>query len=139
KELYARRRDWEKMLAVQQKELQLIEDPEERKAQLLEVARTAGTKIKKPSVSIELWTQVLDLDPDNLEALEHLEGMLEREKDWPALARTLERLVEAVTDDVGKQSQYLVKLGLLYSDKLDDNAAAIRTWEALHEIEPDNR
>src|SRR5690606_30871227 len=60
KELYARRRDWEKMLAVQQKELQLIEDPEERKAQLLEVARTAGTKIKKPSVSIELWTQVLD-------------------------------------------------------------------------------
>ena len=62
KDLYQRRRDWEKMLFVQQKELALIEDPVERKAQLLEVARTAGAKIKKPSVAIELWSQVIELD-----------------------------------------------------------------------------
>ncbi|MBV1862295.1 MAG: tetratricopeptide repeat protein, partial [Nannocystaceae bacterium] len=138
KELYQRRRDWEKMLAVQQKELALIEDPEERKAQLIEVARVAGQKIKKPAISIELWSQVLESDPDNIEALENLEHMQEREKNWPALSGTLERLIE-VTTDPAKKSQYLVKLGLLYADKVKDNAAAIRTWEALHEVEPDNR
>lgn len=138
KDLYARRRDWEKMLLVQQKELALIQDPEERLRQLLDVARTAGTKIKKPSISIDLWTQVLQQDPDNLEALENLEGMQEREKDWSALAGTLERLVETV-QDADKRGQYLVKLGLLYSDKLENNRAAIRTWEALYEIDPSNR
>src|SRR5690606_25941330 len=73
KDLYQRRRDWEKMIAVQQKELQLIEDPVERQAQLLDVARTAGSKIKKPSVAISLWGAVLEGDPTNLEALEVLE------------------------------------------------------------------
>lgn len=138
KELYGRRRDWEKMLNVQRKELALIEDPEERKAQLLEVARTAGAKIKRPSTSIELWTEVLSVDPDNTEALENLEAMQEREKDWPALAQTLERLIELTVDD-GKKSQYLQKLGALYGDKLSDNVAAIRAWEALHELDPDSR
>ncbi len=138
KELYQRRRDWEKMLAVQQKELALIEDPEERKAQLLEVARVAGAKIKKPAISIGLWSQVLDSDPDNLEALEQLEHMQEREKNWPALSGTLERLIE-ITEDAAKKSQYLVKLGLLYADKVKDNTAAIRTWETLHELDGDNR
>ena len=137
-ELYARRRDWEKMIGIQQRALALIDDPEERKARLLEVARTAGTKIKKPSVAVQLWSQVIEVDPDNVEALEHLEHMQEREKNWPELARTLERLIE-VTEDEAKKKQYLVKLGLLYSDKIHDTEAAIRTWESLHDIEPDNR
>ncbi len=138
KELYARRRDWEKMIAVQQKELALIEDPEERRIQLLEVARTAGTKIKKPALAIRLWSQVIEVDPENAEALEHLEHMQEREKDWASLSQTLERLIEVMADDP-KRNQYLVKLGLLYADKLKDNAAAIRTWETLHGIDPSNR
>ena len=138
KDLYGRRRDWEKMIVVQQRELKLIADPVERQTQLLDVARTAGSKIKKPSIAIELWSAVLEGDPTNLEALEVLEGMQEREKDWAALAKTLQTLTEVISDAT-KRSAYLVKLGLLYSDKLDDNQAAIRTWEALHELEPDNR
>jgi len=138
KDLYSRRRDWEKMLFVQQRELALLTDPQERLTQLIEIARSAANKIKKASVAIELWTSVLEQDPDNIEALENLEAMQEREKDWTALARTLERLIET-TNDGEKRGQYLVKLGLLYSDKLEDNRAAIRTWEALHDIDSNNR
>ncbi|MBC8070019.1 MAG: tetratricopeptide repeat protein, partial [Deltaproteobacteria bacterium] len=138
KDLYGRRRDWERMIAVQQKELMLVADPEERKAQLLEVARTAGQKIKKPSLSIELWSQLLELDPGNAEALQNLEQLQEREKQWPELAATLEKLCEVTTDPTAL-GNYLVKLGLLYSDKLNDNTAAIRVWEKLYEIDPENR
>ena len=136
--LYARRRDWEKLVDVQQRAIALIEDPDERRERVLEMARTVGAKIKKPAVAIQIWKQVLDVDPTNVEALEHLESMQERAKDWPALAETLERLVE-VTDDPAKKQQYLVKLGLLYADKIGDPEAAIRVWETLHEIDPDNR
>src|SRR5690606_11553601 len=132
------RRDWEKMIHVQRLELALMDDAAARQEALLEVARTAGQKIKKPALSIELWSAVLEGDPNNVEALENLESMQEREKDWTALAGTLEKLI-ALQDDAGKKSQALVKLGLLYSDKIEDNAAAIRTWESLYELEPDNR
>ncbi len=138
KDLYGRRRDWERMIAVQQKELMLVADPGERKAQLLEIARTAGQKIKKPSLSIELWTQLLELDPGNVEALQNLESLQEKEKAWPELAATLDKLCEVTTDNAALGG-YLVKLGLLYSEKLNDNAAAIRTWEKLYEIDPENR
>ncbi|MEE9384726.1 MAG: tetratricopeptide repeat protein [Nannocystaceae bacterium] len=138
KELYGRRRDWEKMIDVQRRELALVDDPTERHERLLEIARVAGTKIKKPALSIKLWSEVLDHDPSNLEALEHLEHTQERAKDWDALASTLSTLVE-VLDDEPKKAQYLVKLGLIYSDKLGDQELAIRTWETLHDVDPNSR
>lgn len=138
KDLYGRRRDWEKMIDVQRRELVFIEDAAARHEQLLEIARVAGTKIKKPELSIELWTEVLAIDPSNLEALEHLEHMQERAKEWDALAKTLGTLVE-VLDDVPKKSQYLVKLGVIYSEKIDDPTAAVQAWEQLYEVDPNNR
>ena len=136
--LYARRRDWERLVDVQQRAIALVEDPDERRERVMELARSVGAKIKKPAIAIRIWTQVLEVDPGNREALEHLESMQERAKDWPALAETLEKLVEITNDDAKKQ-QYLVKLGLLYADKISDPEAAIRTWETLHEIAPENR
>jgi tetratricopeptide (TPR) repeat protein len=64
KDLYAKRRDWEKMVHVQQKELTLLADPAQRMEQLLDIARTAVAKIKKNPLSIELWNQVLASDAD---------------------------------------------------------------------------
>ncbi|TPV92869.1 MAG: tetratricopeptide repeat protein [Myxococcales bacterium FL481] len=138
KELYGRRRDWEKMIDVQRRELVFLEDPGERHERLLEIARVAGTKIKKPELSIALWSEVLDIDPTNLEALEHLEHMQERSKNWPALAKTLSTLVE-VLEDIPKKSQYLVKLGVIYSEKIDDPALAVQAWEQLYDVDPNNR
>lgn len=131
KDLYAKRRDWEKLVHVQQKELTLIESPAQRMEQLLDVARTAVTKIKKNPLSIELWNQVLAMEPTHHEALEQLEGLLEREKEWAQLAGVLRTLAE-VENDPAKKANYLVKLGSNYSDKLDDNASAIKAWEQLY-------
>ena len=51
------------------------------------------------------------------------------------VAKTLQTLTEVVSD-VAKRSAYLVKLGLLYSDKLEDNKAAIRTWASATPTSP---
>ncbi|MBK8260921.1 MAG: tetratricopeptide repeat protein [Nannocystis sp.] len=138
KDLYSRRRDWEKMVFIQQKELALVEDATQRRDGLMEIARTAVTKIKKNALSIELWSEVIKLDATNHEALEQLEGLLEREKEWAELARVLTTLT-SVEKDGAKKVQHLTKLGQLYADKVNDNAAAIRAWEQLYELEPENR
>ena len=66
---YEKRRDWEKLIGVHQKEIERIENPTERGAKFIEVAKLASEKLKKPSVSIELWQKVLDSNPTHLEAL----------------------------------------------------------------------
>ncbi|MCA9715809.1 MAG: tetratricopeptide repeat protein, partial [Myxococcales bacterium] len=138
KDLYARRRDWEKMVAIQQRELDLIDDPQEQMQKLLEIAKTASTKIKKNSLSIELWNQVLGIEPDNAEALSQLQTLYEREKDWKGLSDVLSTVIEIESDN-RKKAQHLVKLGQIYSDRVGDNEAAIRAWRQLYEIDPKNR
>ncbi len=73
KQMYEKRRDWEKLIAVNQREIGKLSDPAERAARRAEVAKLSSEKLKKPSVSIELWRQVLVDSPENLEAFAELE------------------------------------------------------------------
>ena len=59
KQMYEKRRDWEKLIAVNQREIDKLTDPGERKARRIEVAKLASEKLKKAAVSIELWQKVL--------------------------------------------------------------------------------
>ena len=60
KQMYEKRRDWEKLIAVHQREIDKLADADiERKARRIEVAKLASEKLKKPAISIELWRQVL--------------------------------------------------------------------------------
>src|SRR5207237_7518728 len=88
---YEKRRDWEKLIGIYQREIALVENPVERGQKFIEVAKLASEKLKKPSVSIELWAKVLEAQPDHAEALAELEKLYEREKQWDKLAEVLHR------------------------------------------------
>ncbi|HEX2570588.1 MAG TPA: tetratricopeptide repeat protein [Polyangia bacterium] len=135
---YEKRRDWEKLIWVHQREIDRIADPAERSARYVEVAKLASERLKKPSVSIELWAKVLDASPDHSEALNELEKLYEREKMWDRLAAVCERQVEA-TSDVAKKIALLQKLGLLFTDKMNDSARATQAWRALLDVDPENK
>ena len=69
--MYEKRRDWEKLIAVNQREIDKLKDGdvEVRKARRIELAKLASEKMKKASVSIDLWQKVLADDTENVEAL----------------------------------------------------------------------
>ncbi len=138
KQMYEKRRDWEKLVAVHQKEIEKVADVADRKARRIEVAKLASEKLKKPGISIELWRQVLTEDAENFEALSELEKLFEREKAWADLGEVLQRQV-AVADDTTKRAAILSKLGILYTEKVQDTGRAISAWQALLSAEPENR
>ncbi len=138
KQMYEKRRDWEKLIAANQREIDKLKDPDERKARRIEVAKLASEKMKKASVSIDLWQKVLADDAQNLEALGELEKLYEREKAWSELGAVLERQVEA-SDDVARKSAIYVKLGILFTEKVHNAAQATSAWQALLALEPENR
>ncbi len=135
---YEKRRDWEKLIAVHQRETERLADPVERGKKYIEIAKLASEKLKKPSVSIELWQKVREADSDNLEALGELEKLYEREKLWDKLAEVCETQARLL-DDQAKKVAMLQKLGLLFTDKVNDVDRATVAWRQLLDLEPENK
>jgi tetratricopeptide (TPR) repeat protein len=137
KEMYEKRRDWEKLIRTMQREVELL--PEED--QLIaygEMAELATQRLRKPEVCIELWQKVLDADPENPNALENLAQLYERAREWEPLAEVLEDLV-AADSDVTSMKQQLQKLGMIYADKIGNDEGAIRAFTKLLELDPSDR
>jgi len=139
KQMYEKRRDWDKLISIHQREIARLTSSAERRTRRVEVARLASDKLKKPQLSVELWKEVLEEDPENLEALGELEKLFEREKAWPELAEALQRQVELAERDPAKQAALLTKLGILYTERVNQPTRAVEAWRGLLAREPDNR
>lgn len=135
---YEKRRDWEKLIAVNQREVARIENSVERGQRFVEIAKLASEKLKKPVVSIELWERVLEASPEHTEALAELEKLYEREKMWDKLADVSETQARLFTD-TAKKVAMLQKLGVLFTDRVKDAARATNAWRELLAVDPENR
>jgi tetratricopeptide (TPR) repeat protein len=138
KQMYEKRRDWDKLVAIHKQEIERITDPEDRRRRWVEVAKLATEKLKKPTVCIDLWQKVLAEREDDPDALAELEKLYEREKMWRELASVLARQ-SSLTSDNTKRGALLGKLAILFTEKLQDLPQAIGAWQALMAIEPENR
>ncbi len=137
RQMYEKRRDWEKLLGLERREAERLYG-DERAQKFLEIAKLATERVKKPEVCIELWQQVLDSDSSNVEALGALGGLYERSKDFDKLVNVLEKQAE-VTYDNAQKIQILTKLGTIYGDRLNNDEGAVNAWRALLAIEPNDR
>ena len=137
KEIYTKRRAWKQLFDVMSAEASLVSDPDVRQAHRIELARLAADRLHRPTDAIPLWKQVLDTDAENKEALDSLEKLAEREKDWTTLAEVIERRVSATLDEK-EQIRLLSKLAGLYGEQLNDGALAASGWKRVLKIDPKN-
>ncbi|MBX3181172.1 MAG: tetratricopeptide repeat protein [Polyangiaceae bacterium] len=136
--MYEKRRDWEKLISLQRSQAELLTDSASRVQAFKELAALATERVKKPDVCIELWSVVLDNDPDDLEALGALSQLHERARDYERLAGVLEQLA-ARTYDTKEKIEILTKLGQVAGDRLKDDARAVEAYRELLVLQPDDR
>jgi tetratricopeptide (TPR) repeat protein len=134
-DLYEKRREWEKLIEVKRALAGQAESDARRVALLRDAADAAATKARKPELAVSLWKDVLEADPDDAKALEALEVIFEKEKAYDRLADVLSRRVGLLAAGPERVAG-LLKLGLLYTDRLGDTASALTAFESLLEIEP---
>lgn len=137
KEIYTKKRAWKSLFDVQRREADLIEDMRERMAMYVELAKLAGERLHRHADAIALWKEIVAYDARTDGALDTLEKLAEREKDWPTLATTLEQRIDLANDDA-ERVKLLQKLGPVYGEHLGDPAQAARTWKRVLEIDPKN-
>ena len=138
RQMYEKRRDWEKLLGLQRREAERMGPGPARASKFLDMAKLATERVKKPEVCIELWQEVLSNDDGNAEALGALAGLYERSKDFDRLASVLEKQAE-VTYDAPAKIQVLTKLGTIYGDRLNNDEGAVNAWRALLTLDPNDR
>src|SRR5699024_8742849 len=91
KEMYEKRRNWESLIDIHKREIETFESEEEKVAGLKNVAQLATDRLRKPEVASELWLEVREVAPEDLDALNALETLYEKSRDYEALAEVLEK------------------------------------------------
>ncbi|HEY1534901.1 MAG TPA: hypothetical protein VGF76_12815, partial [Polyangiaceae bacterium] len=124
REMYEKRRDWEKLIQLSMREASSLPSGGERAAKFKQIALLATEKVKKPEVCIDLWAVVLENDPDDVDALNALSQLYERSRDYDKLADVLGRLAELIYDTAAK-IELLNKLGQVAGDRLKDEERAV--------------
>ena len=138
REMYEKRRDWEKLIQLSMREASSLPAGGKRAAKFKQIALLATEKVKKPEVCIDLWAVVLENDPDDVDALNALSQLYERSRDYEKLADVLGRLAE-LTYDTAAKIELLNKLGQVAGDRLKDEERAVDAYRALLTLAPDDR
>ena len=137
-EVYQKRRDWEKLIRLHEIQIDRTDDPAVRAEKTYEIAKLAATRVKKPDVCIVWWERVLADDPAHEEAIPELYKLYERAKNFEKLAEICAKQAN-IAPDQKTQVDALQKLGLLYTDKLDNPERAVLAWRQLLDIDPNHR
>ena len=82
-----------------------------------------------------MWKAALALDARTPGALDALEKLTDRERDYAGLAEVLEKRA-ADTADVEARINVLMKLGTVYGERLNDPAKGISAWRRVLEAKP---
>jgi tetratricopeptide (TPR) repeat protein len=123
--------------AVLEKQVEAVENGEERAATLLRVAELYEKEFVKPEVAAAKFEQAFALDPSKDEALAGLERCYAATRNWQDFVRVIEGAVVLV-DDVDVRAERLIRLAEIYESRLCDFAGAVRAFEQLATILPDD-
>lgn len=136
-DLYDRRRDFENLIRIRRIAVHREADPARRVALLSELAVLATERLRKVPVAIDLWQQVLEIDPEHDEALRNLEALYDREKDVTRLCDVLERRI-ALAQDPAQRVTLLERLAQVLGTRVAEPERATATWRKILEIRPDH-
>ncbi|MFH1529840.1 MAG: tetratricopeptide repeat protein [Pseudomonadota bacterium] len=135
KDIYEKRRDWASFIRVAMLEVDGEADDELRLIRLKDLAELAAERIAKPETGIQLWQRVLEVEPQNVDAVTALEGLYEKAKDHEALADLLETKLGLVHDPKSRAG-ILEKVAILLGVRLQDYERAANAWRRLLELDP---
>ncbi len=137
KDIYTKKRKWEALFGVLGREAELASDPAARLDKKIEMAELCTERLHQNATAITLWKEILAEAPETTPALEMLENLAEREKDWETLASVLGNRAEIAASDAERLEQ-LQRLGVVFMERLARPADAIAVWERVIELDSGN-
>ncbi|HET8936086.1 MAG TPA: tetratricopeptide repeat protein, partial [Polyangiales bacterium] len=135
RDIYERKRAWRQLFEIVKKQRAAASEPEQAMALTLQAAGLAADRLHRYDEAVALYREVVESPAHTEQALDALERLAEREKDWATLAEVLDKQVERRSTNE-ERVRLLLKLGAVYADRRNDLEAAARVWQRILAIDP---
>ncbi|MGB1012873.1 MAG: tetratricopeptide repeat protein, partial [Nannocystaceae bacterium] len=112
-------------------------EPEVRRQVLSRAGRVLDEHIQDPARAIDAYCKVLEINPENIEALEALDRIYSQTSMWEELVDILRRRIQA-TMDTELLIDLEMRLAGTYEQYLADPEEAIAAYNRAIEVEPSN-
>ncbi len=119
--------DWESVVRVLERTAALATG-RERVERYAEVARIYEDKIQNRAIALDSWRKVLDLAPEDQEALRHMLGLSEAFRDWTGFVEVAQSLLPFLEGE--ERSALQSRIGRVYQENLRRDDDAIRFLDA---------
>ncbi len=110
---------------------------EERIELFRELGTIAEHRLHDPDTSREYFQGVLELRPEDRQAMDALEELATQQSEWPALLKILRKRVSM--GQGSEKAELLFKVAYIEEERLEDTNAAVASYRAILAIEPENR
>lgn len=148
--LYRREERWGALAEVYRRQIHLATDVKVEIALLEECGELFSARLRSPENAIDLWNDILVLDPNHAKATSVLRELYVQSKRWEALESLLRGRGEYAglaecfkaaadrTSDPDLKVQLNKRAGDLYRNELNDRDRAIKAYERVINTDPNN-
>jgi tetratricopeptide (TPR) repeat protein len=133
---YEKMNRWTDLIATLKQKAEVVGDDEKVEV-WTRIATLFLERFSNQAEAIKAFEQVLELDPQNAQAMEHLKGMYERRRDWDKLIDIYKQEIELLDDDVERAARYL-EVAQLASTKLKRPQVSMELWAKVLDYDPNN-
>jgi tetratricopeptide (TPR) repeat protein len=135
--LYLRRQQYNELLAVYRRKVELAGEPDVRERMFFQMAKLWEEVLGNYEQAIATYKEVLGQDDSNLSALASLDRLYVQQQMWTDLSDNLQRQL-VLTQDQNETILLLVRLAALRETKLAEIASAVDTYRQVLELDPLN-
>src|SRR5256885_3773756 len=132
---YERTRDWDKLVGILTTRLSLTAGGDEAIALYLRIAHMCEDGLHDAARAIEAYKKILDIAPNQKEAIEALARLYEGTERWAELIEVTRRQIRIVNDRAQKAILYF-KCGSVMESKFGKEDDAIRYYDAAIKTSP---
>ncbi|MBK07695.1 MAG: hypothetical protein CL920_33475 [Deltaproteobacteria bacterium] len=112
-------------------------DDATRIALFMRIGYIYNVELRDPEPSIESYQKVLELDENQMDAIQALEELYEDTERWGDLIEIFGKKL-LLTDDIEEQKDLLLRIAELWEHQLDDRISAIQAYKQIQDIDPDD-
>ncbi|HXR11899.1 MAG TPA: tetratricopeptide repeat protein, partial [Gaiellaceae bacterium] len=128
---------WVDLLSVYAKKADLVADTDEKKRIYYQVGAVYESELGDVPKAIDTYQRILELDPDDLQALSRLDVLYEQAQNWTELLSVLTRESE-MTGDPAEGISFQYRIAELYEKRLEDAARAVELYRDILQVQPDH-
>ncbi len=134
-------KDWNKAYEFLDKHYQCLDTSET--TQKIEnrciVAKLTEEGFKQPEQAIQIYQEVLNIEPSWIPAIRGIAAIYEKQQKWDVLATAYQNFLEKLPEQQNQVALPIyISLGTLYFEKLNDSKAAIQQFTKALTIDPNH-